>query len=63
MLWGWVGLSLCLGEVGFGLGAGRRGGVSICDDKSRGNILQGGHASGFNLVLSCMVEVEMVRLW
>ena len=31
-----------MGQVGGG------GAVSICDDKSRGNILQGaGHASGF----------------
>ena len=34
-----------MGQVG---GGGGGGAVSICDDKSRGNILQGaGHASGF----------------
>ena len=40
-------------------GAGR-GPVSICDDKSSGNILQGGHGSGFG---SKLVEVDMVRQW
>ena len=36
------------------------GPISICDDKSRGNILQGGHGSGFG---SKLVEVDMVRQW
>ena len=41
-------------------GAGRGGAVNICDDKSRGNILQGGHGVwvGFGLV-----EVDVVRQW
>ena len=34
-----LGWWVVMGQVG--------GAVSICDDKSRGNILQGGHASGF----------------
>ena len=38
-----LGWWVVMGQVGGGGGA-----VSICDDKSRGNILQGaGHASGF----------------
>ena len=40
---GKVGLVSCDGAGG--------GAVSICDDKSRGNILQGGHASEFGSIL------------
>ena len=40
---------------------GQLGGpVSICVDKSRGKILQGGHGSGIG---SKLVEADMVRQW